>query len=110
MLVAYLRWLQDTGFFSYIRNSTYAYPILLSLHLVALALFGGMILMTDLRLLGLGLRSYSVADVVKGLRGPKRFGLISRLLAPNIRTPQAAARIRPNRFGPRSPFTTSATE
>jgi hypothetical protein len=74
--VSYLRWLQDTGFFSYIRNSTYAYPVLLSLHIVALALFGGMILMTDLRLLGLGLRSYSVADVVNGLRRPKRLGLI----------------------------------
>ena len=110
MLVAYLRWLQDTGFFSYIRNSTYAYPILLSLHLVALALFGGMILMTDLRLLGLGLRSYSVADVVKGLRGPKRFGLILAAACGVLMFGAKSREIRPNRFGPRSPFTTSATE
>jgi hypothetical protein len=48
----------------------------LSLHLVALAFFGGMILVTDLRLLGLGLRSYSIAEVVNGLRVPKRFGFI----------------------------------
>jgi hypothetical protein len=62
--------------FTYIRDSAYAYPILLSLHMVALAFFGGMILVTDLRLLGLGMRSYSVSDVVNGLRVPKRLGFI----------------------------------
>ena len=25
----FLTWLQETGFFSYIRNSAYAYPVLL---------------------------------------------------------------------------------
>ena len=76
MLTSILSWLQNTDFFSHIRNSAYAYPILLSLHMVALAFFGGMIVMTDLRLLGLALRSYSVAGVVNGLRIPKRFGFI----------------------------------
>jgi hypothetical protein len=76
MLASYFQWLQDTGFFSYIRNSTYAYPVLLSLHMVALAFFGGMIVATDLRMLGLGLRSYSVTDVVNGLRIPKRVGFL----------------------------------
>ena len=61
MLVALLKW---------------AYPILLSLHMLALAFFGGMILVTDLRLLGLGMRSYSVSEVVNGLRVPKRCGFI----------------------------------
>jgi hypothetical protein len=76
MPTSLLGWLQDTGFFSYIRNSAYAYPILLSLHMLALAFFGGMIVMTDLRLLGFALRSYSVAEVVNGLRIPKRLGFI----------------------------------
>ncbi len=74
MLVLQFAWLQQTGLFSYIRDSAYAYPILLSVHLVALAFFGGMILMTDLRLLGLGLRGYSVVEIVDGLRSAKRFG------------------------------------
>ncbi len=52
----------------------YAYPVVLSLHMVALAFFGGMIVVTDLRLLGIALRSYSVSEVVNGLRVPKRFG------------------------------------
>jgi hypothetical protein len=42
--------------------------------MMALALFGGMILMTDLRLLGWAMRKRSVADVVNQLRVPKRVG------------------------------------
>jgi cytochrome c556 len=42
--------------------------------MVALAFFGGMILATDLRLLGLGMWGYSVSEVLNGLRVPKRFG------------------------------------
>jgi hypothetical protein len=76
MLASSLQWLQDTEFFSYLRNSAFAYPVLLSLHMVALAFFGGMIVVTDLRLLGLGMRSYSVSEVVNGLRVPKRLGFI----------------------------------
>jgi hypothetical protein len=65
-----------TEFFSHIRDLANAYPIILSLHMVALALFGGMIVVTDLRLLGLGMRGYSVSEVVNGLRAPKRFGFV----------------------------------
>ena len=56
MFGSFLRSLQETDFFSYIRGSEYAYPVILSLHMVALAFFGGMIVVTDLRLLGLGVR------------------------------------------------------
>jgi hypothetical protein len=73
MVISFFRWLQATDFFSYIRGSAYAYPVLLSLHMVALAFLGGMIVVTDLRLLGLAMRDYSVSDVVNGLRAPKRF-------------------------------------
>ncbi len=76
MLVPFLTWLQETGFFSYIRSSAYAYPVLLWMHMVALVFLGGMIVVTDLRLLGLGLRSYSVSGVVNGLRVPKRVAFI----------------------------------
>src|SRR5580693_1446055 len=36
-------------------TQTYVYPIVLSLHIVGLAFFGGMIVVTDLRLLGVGM-------------------------------------------------------
>jgi len=76
MFVSFFKWLQEAGLFSYLRNSAYAYPVLLSLHIVALIVLGGMVVVTDLRLLGLGMRSYSVSEVVNGLRVPKRFGFI----------------------------------
>ncbi len=76
MLVSFFERLQAADLLSYIRVSAYAYPVILSLHMVALAFFGGMILVTDLRLLGLGMRSYSVSEVVNGLRAPKRFGFL----------------------------------
>jgi hypothetical protein len=59
-------------FFVYIRGSAYAYPILLSMHVVAIVLGGGMVAATDLRLLGLGMRNNSASDLVNGLRAPKR--------------------------------------
>lgn len=75
MLVPFFRWLQDTGFFSHIRDSAYAYPVLLSLHIVAFVFLGGMVLATDLQLLGVGMKSYPVSDVINGLRIPKRLCL-----------------------------------
>ncbi len=76
MLLWLARWTENTEFFSYIRASAYTYPVILSLHMVAIALFGAMILLTDLRLLGWAMRSCSVADVVDQLRVPKRIGFV----------------------------------
>jgi hypothetical protein len=48
----------------------------MSLHMVGIAFFGGMVLMTDMRLLGLSMRKRSIADVVDQFRVPKRWGLL----------------------------------
>jgi hypothetical protein len=53
MLLSLAPWIQATDFFTYLRGSGYVYPVILSLDMVAIAFLGGMILMTDLRLLGL---------------------------------------------------------
>ena len=76
MLLSLALWIQATDFFTYLRGSAYVYPIILSLHMVAIALFGGMILMTDMRLLGLAMRSYPVSDVIAQFRTPKRIGFV----------------------------------
>lgn len=65
-----------TGFFTALRGSAYVYPIVLSMHMIGLAFFGGMVLMTDMRLLGLTMRKRSVAEVVDLFRIPKRWGLL----------------------------------
>jgi hypothetical protein len=76
MLLSFAQWIQATDFFTYLRGSGYVYPCILSMHMVTLAMFGGMILMTDLRMLGWAMRSYPVADVMDQLRMTKRWGLV----------------------------------
>jgi uncharacterized membrane protein len=66
--------IQNIGFLAAIRESALVYPVIMTTHLSCIAVFGGMILMTDMRLLGLSLTKYSVTDVVVGLRPWKRIG------------------------------------
>ena len=73
-MLEFAQFIQKTAFFTELRGSGYVYPAILSLHMVAIALFGGLILMTDMRLLGLAMRSYPVAEVIDQFRVPKRIG------------------------------------
>ena len=66
--------IQSIGFLSDFSESVLAYPIVLSTHLTCIALFGGMILMTNLRLLGLTFKSITISDMVTSLRPWKRAG------------------------------------
>ncbi|MDP9054688.1 MAG: hypothetical protein M3N93_10375 [Acidobacteriota bacterium] len=66
--------IQNIGFLTYIRESSYTYPMIMATHLTSIAIFGGLILMTDLRLLGLAMTECSVTDVVKQLRRWKQIG------------------------------------
>ena len=76
MLLSFAQWVQATAFFTALRGSANVYPIVMSLHMVGIAFFGGMILMTDLRLLGLAMRQRPIADVIDQMRVPKRWGLL----------------------------------
>jgi hypothetical protein len=75
-LASFSQWLQDLDFFTALRESGLPYPIILSLHLTCIAVFGGMILMTDLRLLGLVMRSTPVSDMIRQLRPWKALGFV----------------------------------
>src|SRR5277367_4346473 len=68
--------IQDTSLLTAMRESAWVYPIVLSTHLTCIAVFGGLILLTDLRLLGVTLRGASVSDVVGGLRPWKWLGFV----------------------------------
>jgi len=52
------------------------YPIVLSLHMLGIAFFGGMLLLTNMRLLGWSMGKRSVSDVLEQFRVPKRYGLL----------------------------------
>jgi hypothetical protein len=75
-LLDFCQWVQSTDLFTALRGSWYVYPAVMSLHLAGIAIFGGMVLMVDLRLLGVALRKTPVADVVDQLRVLKRVGFV----------------------------------
>lgn len=76
MLLSFAQWIELTDFFTAFRGSWFVYPIVLSLHMVGIAFFGGMVLMTDMRLLGWSMQKRSIADVIDRFRVPKRYGLL----------------------------------
>ena len=53
---------------STIKESLWLFPVIESVHLLALALLGGAVLMLDLRLLGVGLSPQTVSQVERGAR------------------------------------------
>ena len=69
-------WIQETGWATNIRESGLTYPIIMSLHLSAIAFFGGMILVTNMRLMGLAMTGIALPDLVKQLRPWKWAGFV----------------------------------
>ena len=79
MIVSLAIWLENTQFFKFLRWADYqwyVYPIVLALHLTFISCSAAMVLVTDLRLLGWGMSSHSISDVVNQLRKPKRIGFL----------------------------------
>src|SRR5207249_1081168 len=58
------------------REGALYYPILGGVHLLGIALFGGMLLATDLRLLGWAMQRRRVSDVMEQFRWWKRLGFV----------------------------------
>jgi hypothetical protein len=59
---------RHTEFFTAVRESAILYPTVLALHLTCIAIFGGMILATNLRLLGIAFTSTPLATVMVSTR------------------------------------------
>jgi len=75
-MVPTLEWIESTDLSTAIREGALLYPIIGGVHLLAIALFGGMLVATDLRLLGWALQRRTVSDVVEQLRWWKRAGFV----------------------------------
>ena len=54
-------WFEATAVGTAVRESLWLFPVIECVHLLALSLLGGAVLLVDLRLLGLGLRSQPTA-------------------------------------------------
>jgi hypothetical protein len=75
-IVTTLEWIESTDLSTAIREGALLYPIIGGLHLLAIALFGGMLVATDFRFLGWAMQRRAVSDVVEQFRWWKRLGFV----------------------------------
>jgi len=80
MLWHFAKWSEATPLGKMIRNSEYAFPMIEFVHLAALAVIGGAVLIVDMRLLGFGLKKTSVAVLAKDAQPYVTGSLIVMLL------------------------------
>ena len=90
--------IQSIDFLTAFSESVLAYPIVLSIHLACIALFGGMILATNLRLLGLTFKGLTITDVVTSLRPWKRVGGTIMIAMGLLLAASEAEKYAPNPF------------
>ena len=61
-------WLGHTAVGVFMQQSTYAFAIVEMIHLLALTVLGGIILIVDLRIFGLGVKSHTAATLAQQLK------------------------------------------
>jgi len=64
-LLPFFMWCEQSAIGEGIRNSQWLFPVIESVHLLALVLIAGAVLVVDMRLFGLGLRQQPVAQLAR---------------------------------------------
>lgn len=64
-LLPFFQWIETTWLGKLIPGSNWLFPAIEAVHLLALAVIGGAVLMVDLRLLGLNFRHRTVAELAR---------------------------------------------
>ena len=64
-LLPFFTWCEKSAIGEAIRNSQWLFPVIESVHLLALVLIAGAVLVVDMRLFGLGLRREPVAQLAR---------------------------------------------
>src|SRR3954447_22930997 len=64
-LLPFFQWCEASALGTAIRESPWAFAAIESVHLLALSVIGGAVLLVDLRLLGLGLRNQPLAEIAR---------------------------------------------
>lgn len=82
-MLPFFEWCERTAAGEMIRNSVWLFPVIESVHLLALALIGGAILVVDLRLLGLGLTRQPVARLARDVQ-PWLVGGLAVMIATGV--------------------------
>ena len=74
-LLPFLRWIGGTPVARAIDDVQWAFPVIESIHIIGMALLAGTIAAVDLRMLGMGLRSRTAAELARELRPWTLLGL-----------------------------------
>jgi hypothetical protein len=68
---SFCQWLSQTPLSVWLRDAPYPYPVLLIIHVISIALFGGTVVIGNLRVLGKTMRSVPVSQVIGQFRAWK---------------------------------------
>ena len=82
-LLSVFTWCDQTALAIVMRDSTWLFPFVETFHLLSLALLGGSVLLVDLRLLGLGLRSEPVDALAATVR-PWMLGSLAVIIVSGV--------------------------
>ena len=80
MLLPFFEWCETLWLGQFVVGSNWLFPVIESIHLLALALLGGSIFLVDFRLLGLGLKDREVAELARDARPWMIGGLVAMVL------------------------------
>ncbi len=79
--LTFFQWIETTSLSTAIREGALYYPILGAFHLIGIAWFGGMVLMSDVKAFGLGLRNESAPELMAQFRRSKWVGFFVMLIS-----------------------------
>ena len=76
MLLPFFQYLETVWLGRFVVGSNWLFPVIESVHLLALALLGGSILIVDMRLVGLGLSGREIKEIARDARPYMNFALV----------------------------------
>src|SRR5688572_29733011 len=76
MLLPFFQWCETLWLGQAIVGSNWLFPVIESVHLLALALLGGSILVVDMRLVGIGLTGREIKEIAREARPYMNFALL----------------------------------
>ncbi len=67
-MLPFFEWCEATALGQLVRDSLWLFPVIEAVHLLGLCALGGSLLVVDLRMLGVGLRRQSIAELAREMR------------------------------------------
>jgi len=83
MLLPFFEWCETVWLGRAVVGSLWLFPVIEAVHLLALSVLGGSVLIVDLRLLGLGLKNRSAAELWRSVR-PWMIGALLVMIATGV--------------------------